>query len=249
MPRFQVTRRFVTRDVRGIRAVCDGCDPARPCDEHSHGASLWLLTAGAFELRDATGRHVLDPTRAFVMPGRHPFQIRHPAGPDVCLALHGPLVETLAERGARFVTVAPHQLATLTRAIAATDALAIAEAVADLAEPETVHADRDLAAAIADVLRIDFAGDSSLDDLAVRTGYSVFHSCRVFRATTGFTIHGFRRELRLRHALARILDGGESLSQIAASTGFASQSHLTNLFRTRYGVTPAKARRSITFPL
>ncbi len=246
MPRFDITRRIQTRDVHGIRAVCDGCDPARPCDEHTRGASLWMLTAGAFELRDAFGRHVLDPTRAYVMPAGHPFQIRHPAGPDVCIALHGPLVEALAARGARFVPVAPHQLVQLTRAIADGDALAIGEAVAALAEPDDAAADRDLAAAIADVLRIDFAHDSSLDDLAVRTGYSVFHSCRVFRATTGFTIHGFRRELRLRHALARILDSRESLSQIAVATGFASQSHLTNLFRARYGVTPAKARRGFS---
>jgi AraC-like DNA-binding protein len=70
----------------------------------------------------------------------------------------------------------------------------------------------------------------------------VFHTCRVFRATTGYTIHGFRRELRLRHALARILDGGGTLTTIAADTGFASQSHLTNLFRARFGITPAKAR-------
>ena len=246
MPRFTITRRIQTRDVQAIRAVCDGCDPARPCEEHAYGASLWLLTAGAFELRDGGGRHVLDPTRAFVMPGDHPFQIRHPAGPDVCIAFHGPIVEQLAERGARFVAVSPPQLAELTRAMADDDSLAVAEAVADLAEPEPARADRDLAAGIADVLRVDFAHDTSLDELAVRTGYSIFHSCRVFRATTGYTIHGFRRELRLRHALARILDSRESLSQVAAATGFASQSHLTNLFRARYGTTPAKARRSFT---
>jgi AraC family transcriptional regulator len=66
----------------------------------------------------------------------------------------------------------------------------------------------------------------------------------VFRAATGTTIHGFRRELRLRHALARMLDSRDSLTEIAAATGFASQSHLTNLFRARFGVTPARARTS-----
>ena len=51
-----------------------------------------------------------------------------------------------------------------------------------------------------------------------------------------------RRELRLHHALARILDGDEPLSAIAAATGFASQSHLTNLFRARFRITPGRAR-------
>jgi AraC family transcriptional regulator len=70
----------------------------------------------------------------------------------------------------------------------------------------------------------------------------------VFRAATGTTIHGFRRELRLRHALAHLLDGDESLADIASDCGFASQSHLTNLFRERFGITPAKARTREAFP-
>jgi len=70
----------------------------------------------------------------------------------------------------------------------------------------------------------------------------VFHACRVFHATAGTTIHGFRRELRLRHALARILDGDEPLADIALAIGFASHSHLTNQFRARFGIPPARAR-------
>ena len=66
--------------------------------------------------------------------------------------------------------------------------------------------------------------------------------CRVFRRATGQTILGFRRELRLRHALARLLDGDEPVADIAATTGFASQSHLTNLMTARFGVTPARVR-------
>ena len=32
------------------------------------------------------------------------------------------------------------------------------------------------------------------------------------------------------------------LAEIAAATGFASQSHLTNLFRARFGITPGRVR-------
>src|SRR5215468_4376359 len=74
MPRFRVTGTVTTRDASAVRVVCDGCDPARPCDEHTERSVLWLLTAGAFELRDATGRHALDPTQAIAMPPRHVFQ-------------------------------------------------------------------------------------------------------------------------------------------------------------------------------
>jgi AraC-like DNA-binding protein len=245
MPRFQIMRKVATRDVSAMRVRCDGCDPARPCDEHARSASLWMVTAGAFELRDSAGRHMLDPTRALVMPRDHAFQIRHPAGPDTCVAFRGPVVDALAAHGARLVAISPAVLAQLTAGVAADDELALAEALTQLAPATDAPAHRearDLTAAVADQLRAQYADSTSLGELADATGYSVFHACRVFRAATGTTIHGFRRELRLRHALARILDSADSLTDIAVATGFASQSHLTNLFRARFGITPARAR-------
>jgi len=241
MPLFRITRAVATPDVSANRALCNGCDPARPCDEHTTRASLWIVTAGAFELRDAAGRHVLDPTQAIVMPRHHAFQIRHPAGPDTCLSFRGPLVDALAAHGARLVPISPAQIAQLTAGIASNDELALGEALAQLT-PIAATPDRDLAAAVAHAIRARYAEPTSLGELAETIGYSVFHTSRVFRATTGTTIHGFRRELRLRHALARILDSDEPLTEIAAATGFASQSHLTNLFRARFGITPARAR-------
>jgi AraC-like DNA-binding protein len=242
MPQFRFRRAVATPEVSAIRAVCDGCDPARPCDEYAEHASLWLLTAGAFELRDAAGRHMIDPTQAIVMPRHHAFRIRHPAGPDVCLSFHGPIIDALAERGARVIPISAAQLARITAGVAGHDELALAEVLTELAVLYAPAADRDLSAAVADALRASYAEPTSLGEVAAATGYSVFHACRVFRATTGTTIHGFRRELRLRHALARLLDGDEPLSTVALATGFASQSHLTNRFRARFGITPARAR-------
>jgi len=249
MPRFRITPVVECAELTAIRAVCDGCDPARPCDEHTRRASLWLVTAGAFEVRDRDGAHVLDPTHALVMPAGHAFAIRHPAGPDTCISFHGALIDRLAEDGPRIVAITTPQSARLAVELARDpedcDELAIAELVASIAGPrEPARADRDLVGAVTRALRLGFAESTSLAELAEHTGYSMFHTCRVFRATTGHTIHGFRRELRLRHALARILDPvcTEPLVEIAAQTGFSSQSHLTNLFRARFGVTPAKAR-------
>jgi AraC family transcriptional regulator len=240
VPRFRVTHLTSTDELRVDRTLCDGCDPRRPCDEHSCSASIWLITAGALEFRDAAGRHVLDPTCALVMPAGHPFAIRHPAGPDTCVSFHGPLIERLAEAGPRVLSVTPAQTARLARALPDGD---VAEAILDIVAPaEVIRPDRDLAAALAHELRLGFSDNATLSELADRTGYSLFHACRVFRATTGYTIHGYRRELRLRHALAALVDGSEPLAAIAARVGFASQSHLTNLFRDRFGITPAKAR-------
>jgi hypothetical protein len=102
VPRIAVTELATTRDVSAIRAVCDGCDPARPCAEHARSAWLWTVAFGVFELRDSSGRHVLDPTRAILMPTGHEFVVRHPAGPDTCVSFRGPIVDRLAEH-------APHR--------------------------------------------------------------------------------------------------------------------------------------------
>src|SRR5262245_37291471 len=136
MPLFRTAPLLTTRDLSAERTLCDGCDPARPCDEHTRRASLWLLTRGAFELRDAAGRHLIDPTRAIAMPSHHAFQIRHPAGPDTCLSFRGPIVEALTAHGAQLLPVSAAQTARIMAALADPDELALAEALADLAPPD-----------------------------------------------------------------------------------------------------------------
>ena len=250
MPTFRSATVYRTRDLDASRCMCDGCDPRRATEEATTRASLWLVTSGAMKVRDADGVRVLDPTLAIVMPPHHPFVVTHPAGPDICLGFHGPLIDELAATGPRLVRITPALVARIHAELGAwrsgaADELALAELLGEIAaEPHapSTEVGRDLASSVARELRLSFARSTSLGELAETTGYSVFHTCRVFQRATGQTIHGFRRELRLRHALARLLDGDEPLAEIAAATGFASQSHLTNLFRARFGVTPARVR-------
>lgn len=269
MPTFRSTTVYRSRDLEATRCRCDGCDPRRATEEATTRASLWLVTAGAMKVRDAGGIRVLDPTLAIVMPAHHPFVVTHPAGPDICLGFQGALVDELAANGPRLIPITPALVARITAELAAwrdgtADELALTELLGSLADRDPDRTDDangrdravgrvaahtvdhasglDLASAIARELRLSFADSTSLGELAETCGYSVFHTCRVFQRATGRTIHGFRRELRLRHALARLLDGDEPLAEIAAATGFASQSHLTNLFRTRFGITPGRVR-------
>jgi AraC-like DNA-binding protein len=234
-----------SRDVTVLRAVCDGCDGPRPCEEHTPAAHLWLVTSGAFELRDRRGRHAVDPTRALVLAAGDPFTIRHPAGPDICLSIRGPLVDQLARGGSRQLTLPALTAARIAAATRAGDGFALAEQLAALAPEGSADArdlDRDLAHALAHELRLHFAESQPLSELCEAAGASIFHACRVFRRATGTTLHGYRRELRLRHALAMLIDGDEPLAEIAAAAGFASQSHLTNLFRARFKKTPGAVR-------
>ena len=61
-----------------------------------------------------------------------------------------------------------------------------------------------------------------------------------FRITVGERI----RQLRIERAVRDLLESEEPLSSVALRAGFYDQSHFTNLFRRRFGVTPAQYRHS-----
>jgi AraC family transcriptional regulator len=82
-----------------------------------------------------------------------------------------------------------------------------------------------------------------LADLAVRAGLSVHHFGRAFRTSTGVTPRAFIEQRRIARVRTLIADTDQPLADIAAATGFATQSHLTTAFRRATGFTPAAYRR------
>lgn len=102
--------------------------------------------------------------------------------------------------------------------------------------------DADLVEAARDVIARRFTENLSLSDIAREVGASVFHLARIFKARTGFTLHGYRNQLRLRAALARLGERGVDLIDIALDLGFSSHSHFTETFRRCFGKTPSAVR-------
>jgi len=85
-----------------------------------------------------------------------------------------------------------------------------------------------------------------LHELATRLGVSPFHLARVFRRQTGFSLHQYRTQLRLRLALHRLPDSRGELTSLAFDLGFASHSHFTDTFRREFGVAPSAVRDAAT---
>lgn len=83
----------------------------------------------------------------------------------------------------------------------------------------------------------------SVASIAKVVGASPFHACRVFRRRTGYTLHGYLTEQRLRRGLALMEEGETDLSAIATALGFSSHSHFTAHFRAAFGVAPSQFRR------
>jgi AraC-like DNA-binding protein len=88
----------------------------------------------------------------------------------------------------------------------------------------------------------------TVTSIAKVVGVSAFHACRVFRLRTGYTLHGYLTEQRLRAALTRLAEDGDAseLREIAASLGFSSHSQFTAHFRAAFGITPSEFRRRAT---
>jgi AraC-like DNA-binding protein len=81
----------------------------------------------------------------------------------------------------------------------------------------------------------------TLADLARRVYASPFHLARVFRERTGFSVHGYQTQLRLRLALDALHDGCE-IGDLALELGFSSHSHFTSAFRASFGRPPSAVR-------
>ena len=77
------------------------------------------------------------------------------------------------------------------------------------------------------------------EELEKVTGVDRFALARHFRAATGTSPHRYQIGKRLARAQKLIADG-MPLSEAAAATGFADQSHLTRHFSARFGLTPGR---------
>ena len=77
------------------------------------------------------------------------------------------------------------------------------------------------------------------EELEKITGLDRFALARHFRLASGTSPHRFQVGRRLARARALIADG-TPLSETAATTGFADQSHLTRHFVARFGLTPGR---------
>lgn len=85
--------------------------------------------------------------------------------------------------------------------------------------------------------------DLSLELLAQQTGFSPYYFARLFRRTTGESPHQFVLRQRLEHAQRLLEERNASLAHIAIESGFADQSHFTQVFKQHFGLTPRMYQR------
>ena len=85
----------------------------------------------------------------------------------------------------------------------------------------------------------------SIDDLAARFFVSKYHMMRLFRAQTGYTIHGYLTGKRLMFARAMIAAGTPVL-QASEESGFGDYSAFLRAYRKQFGAAPNQEKRANT---
>jgi AraC-like DNA-binding protein len=85
----------------------------------------------------------------------------------------------------------------------------------------------------------------SLVEIARAAELPTYRLYRVFEHSTGMTPHAYQRQARVRLAMD-LIRRNRPLGDVAFSTGFADQAHLTRWFRRMMGITPGAYQRSIS---
>jgi AraC family transcriptional regulator len=67
----------------------------------------------------------------------------------------------------------------------------------------------------------------------------------MFRAATDQTPHQYLLSLRLENAIQMMRKRSTPLIDIAVACGFSSHAHLTNAFRSKFGMLPSQYRREL----
>ena len=96
---------------------------------------------------------------------------------------------------------------------------------------------------VIDFVQAHLSQDLSLEALAQQTGFSPYHFARLFRQMTGESPHHFVLRQRIERARRLLQASKMPLASIAVESGFANQSHFTQVFKRQLGLTPRAYRR------
>lgn len=90
---------------------------------------------------------------------------------------------------------------------------------------------------VVDYVRMHYAEDLTLDDLARQIDLSPFQLCRSFRRTLGMPPYGYVTQIRLRAAV-RLMRDGLGMAEAATAVGFYDQAAMNRHFKRTHGFTP-----------
>jgi AraC family transcriptional regulator len=98
-------------------------------------------------------------------------------------------------------------------------------------------------------LHSNLSSSITLDDLCKITNLSKFHLIRLFQKHIGTTPGQYLQDQRLHLASQLLRHSEKSVTSIAFETGFNSLSSFERIFRKKFGVSPIKYRKMVSFKI
>jgi AraC family transcriptional regulator len=92
--------------------------------------------------------------------------------------------------------------------------------------------------AVVDYVHSNLHRNLGVGEIARVAFISPYYFGKLFKQSTGQTVHQFVLEQRVRRAQTLLSTTDIELSEIASSVGLANQSHFTTVFKAKLGVTP-----------
>lgn len=89
----------------------------------------------------------------------------------------------------------------------------------------------------------NFDTQFTLADIAAEIGMAPTYFSRFFKKCTGENFYSYLNSIRLFNAQNDLLNGDDSITDIALNNGFANVKSFIEMFKKKHGITPAKYRK------
>lgn len=96
--------------------------------------------------------------------------------------------------------------------------------------------------AVLSYINENLSAELTVDVLAERAYMSRYHFMRLFKAQTGYTVHGYIRQKRLVRA-AQLIREGAPVTKAASECGFGDYSAFHRAFRDTFNISPSELKR------
>ncbi|MDD6308503.1 MAG: AraC family transcriptional regulator [Clostridia bacterium] len=117
------------------------------------------------------------------------------------------------------------------------------DTTAQLPNPEILYGNRQIVPEVVAYLNQNYNRSISLEELSSKFFVDKYYLCHVFKKITGVTIITFINNKRLRESQKLLKWSDLPVAAICARTGFQSQNHFNNLFKSTFGQTPSDYRK------
>ena len=95
-----------------------------------------------------------------------------------------------------------------------------------------------------EMLRKQYAGEISIEEVARRVGFSTYYFSRLFKQFFGMSFLDYVTELRIQKAKTLLRQPGAVVKEVCFQVGYSEPNYFTRVFKKQVGVTPTEYQKN-----